>query len=365
MIEKLRVILDSLPIMIAYKDTKNNVITVNENAAKFIGMKRGELSNVPLSKVFPHDYDRYYSYDLEVIESKKGKHGFIEEHEILGRKFFIETSVIPIFNKRQDVENLIIFMIDITKKHFLEIQNEKNEKLLYQQNKMAAMGEMIENIAHQWRQPLSAISTSATGIKLKKEMNLLSDEDLIESMTTINDTVQYLSQTINDFKNFIDPNKNDYTRFHISSTIETTLKLTQGKRVSKKIEIIKNIKDIEIVSKENELVQVLINILNNAIDVLSDIDGKRLIFIDAYIKNKYLIIYIKDNAMGIKDDIIEKVFDPYFTTKHQSQGTGIGLYMSQEIVSKLLNGKICVENETYLYNNIKYTGASFKIELPL
>ena len=365
MIEQLRSILDSLPMMIAYKDTNNNVITVNKSAAEFMGKEINELSNIPLEKIFPNDYDRYYRYDLEVIKSKKVKSRFVEKHEIFGRKIFVETSIIPIINKKNDVENLIIFMNDITKKHHLEIKNEKNEKLLYHQNKMAAMGEMIENIAHQWRQPLSAISTSATGIKLRKEMNLLSDKDLVESMTTINETVQYLSQTINDFRNFINPSKNEYSRFNISNTIEKTLKLTNGKRLAKKIEVIKNINDIEIVSLENELVQVLINILNNAIDVLSERSGDKLIFINIFVQNSHLNIHIKDNGNGVESDILDKIFDPYFTTKHKSQGTGIGLFMSQEIVSKLLNGKVSVENEIYLYDKKKYTGANFKIELPL
>lgn len=132
--------------------------------------------------------------------------------------------------------------------------------------------------------------------------------------------------------------------------------------ITQDIEIIKNIEDITILSLENELIQVLLNILNNAKDALLKLkDEKRLIFINAYTKDKFIVIEIKDNAKGIKEEIIDRIFEPYFTTKHQSQGTGIGLYMSQNIVKNYLNGTLDVYNEDYKYEGVAYTGAKFII----
>ncbi|MDD3009357.1 MAG: cache domain-containing protein [Arcobacter sp.] len=212
---------------------------------------------------------------------------------------------------------------------------DKKQLILHQQSKMAAMGEMIGNIAHQWRQPLSTITTASSGMVLQKEMGILTDEFFFEASKKINTSAQYLSQTIDDFRNFFSP-------------------------------IIKNIEDIELFSYENELIQALINILNNSRDELLKKENERYIFIDVY-KNDIdeVNIIIKDNAGGIKEEVINKIFEPYFTTKHQSQGTGIGLYMTEEIVTKHLNGIISVKNKEFIFNDKKYIGAQFRIKLKL
>ena len=115
---------------------------------------------------------------------------------------------------------------------------------------------------------------------------------------------------------------------------------------------------------ENEFIQVLLNIINNAIDALSDTEGEKYIFISDNLENDDLYtIKIKDNAGGIPENIIDRIFEPYFTTKHQSQGTGIGLYMSEEIVKNHLNGTLSVENDTYEYEGISYVGAKFIIKI--
>ena len=253
---------------------------------------------------------------------------------------------------------------DITDNKNLEIEKQQKDELLYQQSKMAAMGEMIGNIAHQWRQPLSTISTASTGTKIQKEMDCLSDEDLIHSLTSINNSAQYLSKTIDDFRDFFNPSNNKVSEFDISDAISKTLNLVKAQFVAKDIEIVQNIQDCKIQSIENELIQVLINILNNARDALVVKENqRRLIFLNTYSENDTLHIEIKDNAQGIPEDIIDRIFEPYFTTKHQSQGTGIGLYMSKEIIEKHLNGKIEVINKKYVYDNIEYLGACFSIQI--
>ena len=242
-------------------------------------------------------------------------------------------------------------------------KNIKHELKLAEQSKMAAMGEMLGNIAHQWRQPLSTISTLATGTKLQKEMKILSDKDFDSSMDTINASVQYLSETIEDFRSFFNPKNNKQKEFLLPFTIDKALRIVSSQFVSKDIEIIKDIENISIISLENELIQVILNILNNSKDALLDLENeKRLIFISAYKKEENIIIEIKDNGKGIKKEIINRIFEPYFTTKHQSQGTGIGLYMCENIIVNHLNGTISVSNSEYMYENVKYIGARFIIK---
>ena len=246
------------------------------------------------------------------------------------------------------------------------LKNDEKNKILFQQNKMAAMGEMIENIAHQWRQPLSVITTAASSIKLKKEYGLLEDKEYEESMNYIIDTANYLSNTIDDFRYYFSPNKSK-NLFNSKKLVEKAVSLLNLSFNDNQIEIIKNVEDLEITSFENELLQVIINILNNAQDELikKEKDEKRYIFIDLFKENENLKIKIKDNAGGIKEEIKDRIFEPYFTTKHKSKGTGIGLYMCEEIIIKHIKGKIEVSNEKYTYNNNEFVGALFKITVPL
>lgn len=254
---------------------------------------------------------------------------------------------------------------DITEVKENELEAEKKNKILYQQSKMAIMGEMIGNIAHQWKQPLSTISTAATGMEIQKELNSLSDEDFTAAIAGIKKSTNYLSHTIDDFKNFFKPRKERFSEFYISPIVKRTLSLVDAKFKTNEIEIIQNIEDIQIYSSQNELIQVLINILSNARDELIKHDFKRLIFITAYKKDDFLYLEIKDNAKGIPEGLEEKIFDSHFTTKENSGGTGIGLYMSKDIVTKLLQGDLSVENDTYTYENIEYIGAKFTIKLNL
>ena len=363
--EELNLILDHLPMMMVFKDTKDNIIRVNKTLANSLNSSVEELRNIPTKDLYPNDYKKYYKDDLEIIRTKKEKLSIIENYQTANKRIKVETSKIPIFDKNGEVQNIIAFVVDVSEKEALKEDNKRKEILLHQQSKMAIMGEMIANIAHQWKQPLSTITTSATGSKLLKEMNCLSDKELISSLEIINTSAQYLAQTIDDFRNFFNPNSNNYSQFMISTPINKTLNLLLPKYKTQNIEIIKDIEDVEIISLENEIIQVLINILNNARDELIKYKQRRLIFIKTYKKENSLILEIKDNAKGINKDIIDKIFDPYFTTKKDSEGTGIGLYMSKDILTKLLDTQIDVQNETYTYDNIEYTGAKFIIKLKL
>ena len=279
----------------------------------------------------------------------------------------IERAMItPSFDEKGNIIEFISIKQDITREK--EIQDEliKNEKLIIQQSKMAAMGEMLENIAHQWRQPLSTISTVSSGMLMKKELDLEIDKNKeIDYLNKIINTTSFLSKTIEDFRNFFKDEKVKI-KFNVKDAYIDSLNIVNSKFESLGIKVIEDLDDIIIESFKSELMQVFINILNNAKDalVLNKIENK-FIFIKIKSENQNVIISILDNANGIPKNVIDKIFEPYFTTKHKSQGTGIGLYMSSEIIEKHLNGKLLVNNEEYKHNNYSCKGAKFIIKLPI
>ena len=212
---------------------------------------------------------------------------------------------------------------------------------------MASLGEMMANIAHQWRQPLSLISTTASGIKVQKEFGILDDKMFVDNINSITDTTQFLSQTIDDFQNYIKDDKLK-KEFPLNGTINKILNIMRGALANHFITLEQNIQDIKITSYENELNQALLNIITNAKDALKEIDEKyRVLYINVFQLDNKAIIEIIDTAGGISPDIINKVFEPYFTTKHQSQGTGLGLYMTHKIITESMNGYIEIDNINY------------------
>jgi signal transduction histidine kinase len=256
--------------------------------------------------------------------------------------------------------------LEKTIKERLDEIKQKDKKLL-EQSKMVALGEMIGNISHQWRQPLSAISTSASGLQLKQDMGTLEENDIKEFSSAIVNNANYLSQVIEDFKNYIkgDKHKED---FFIHEPIEKALNIVNSSLQNHNLQVIKYFDtSILIHNVQNELVQALVNILNNSKDayVLNQFDeDKRYIFIHTQYKTNSACIIIKDNAQGINEEILPKIFEPYFTTKEKSQGTGLGLYMTYQIITQSLQGSIVVENIEYHYNEELCKGVQFTIELP-
>ena len=242
----------------------------------------------------------------------------------------------------------------------------RKDKLLFEQSKLASMGEMIGNIAHQWRQPLSIISTSATGMQIQKEYGILDDEKLHSGCETINENAQYLSKTIDDFRNFIRGDR-EKKEFNLKEDIQSFLQLVESTTKAFHIKVILELEDnVMIHGYPNELIQCFMNIFNNSKDILKDIDEHdRYIFIKTYRENSQIIIKIKDNAGGIPAEVLPKIFEPYFTTKHQSQGTGLGLHMTYNLITDGMKGTIIAHNVKYIYEDKGYTGAEFVITLPL
>jgi signal transduction histidine kinase len=254
----------------------------------------------------------------------------------------------------------------------------EQEKLLIQQSRLAAMGEMIGNIAHQWKQPLTALNATIEDIEFKDRFNRLTKEIIKENVNTSKELIRYMAKTIDDFQDFFKPNKNKEF-FMIADIIENNLSIISAYIKMDNITIQKSIpKDTKILGYKNELSQVLLNILYNAKDALIQnninnkligikIEHSKITFAsgEEFITLPSINITICDNGGGIDEDIIEKIFDPYFTTKHKAQGTGIGLYMVKQIIENSFNGQITVSNGTINIDNKIYNGAKFLIKLPI
>jgi len=239
-------------------------------------------------------------------------------------------------------------------------KNIEFERRLFNSMKMASLGDMIANIAHQWRQPLTVITSTASAIELNKQLGILDDESLSEYIQSIISQANYLSETIDTFRNFI-KEKQELKTISIQQEIKKALKITEATFKDNSIELIDNInwdEPIEVELIAGELSQVIINIINNARDAMKEknIEKKR-IKLNLYEKNGKVIIEIEDNGGGIPGDILPRIFEPYFTTKDESHGTGIGLYMSYDIIVKHFNGELKAVN-------VK-DGAKFIIEIPM
>ena len=284
------------------------------------------------------------------------------QSEILKRTHQLEKSNLILKEKKDELDKLNL-SLEIRINDEVE-KNKLFQEKLFKADKLASMGEMMSNIAHQWRQPLSVISTISTGIKIQKEFGTLNEEDIIKDMELINKNAQYLSETINDFRNFIKGDRKIKT-YNLSSTINNFLHIVESTIKKDNINIVLNLEEnIKINGYPNELIQCLINIFNNAKDALEEIKQEYpLIFITTISQNNIITISIKDNAGGIQPNIISKIYDPYFTTKHKSQGTGLGLHMTYKLIDEGMHGKIEAHNVNYEYENKKYKGAEFVISL--
>jgi signal transduction histidine kinase len=238
-------------------------------------------------------------------------------------------------------------------------ENLEKEKLIQQQFHFAQMEELIINISHQWRQPLCIISTIASSIQIENELSEHVNIDLSEKTNTIMSKIDYLSNTINSFDEFVNID-NIIENVDIGKNIERTLFILNASLIENNIIIKKDFpkESILLVGNNSKLTQALLSILNNSRDFLlsNEIENKQ-INIKAYKKNSFAYIEIEDNAGGIKEEDLKKVFDMYYTTKHQSQGTGLGLYITYYIIKNYFKGIIKVQNTQF--------GVRFIIELPL
>ena len=221
----------------------------------------------------------------------------------------------------------------------------EQEQHLIQQAHLAQMGEMINMVAHQWRQPLNAINAAAVKLELKNNMQILNNDELAQTITFIQDTTQRMSNTINDFMELTNPNKTIET-ISIKSIFTNIDAIIENQLKSKNINLFyKYDKKAKVKIHKNEIIHVIINLILNARDQFDGQEGEEKQLIVSWEKiDKQNIIKIQDNAGGIKQNIINRIFEPYFTTKTKGIGTGLGLYMSKKILNEVLNGDLSVSN---------------------
>ena len=249
---------------------------------------------------------------------------------------------------------------DLFKQHAIKKESQMS-LLMQQQSRLAALGEMMGNIAHQWRQPLSAITATISGLEVKNQFGIIEKNDISEAHSNIMKSSEFLTKTIEDFRNFFQkdsPTQN----FLISSTIKQVVSMIKASYDSNDITLKSELDETLCINGADSLLsQVILNILSNARDILiqNNINQKTVSIILKQEDDK-IIISIKDNGGGVKDDIKNKIFDPYFTTKHQSVGTGLGLYMSSQIIKNHFHGIITVDNQ----KDDDGFGAIFSIAIP-
>jgi len=290
-----------------------------------------------------------------------GKGIFVEDttiNNIINLNFYFLSQILlvliigTLFNEKKrrakELESLINQAVE---------KNRKQEIMLSQQSRLAQMGESINMIAHQWRQPLNNINGSVLlmDLKISKQENI--NNNLLEKeFDEIETTTAYMSHTIDDFRDFFKPTK-EKVNFNLEETIENAVRLLKPMVAHDKIKIHHKCKEnIKLFGYPNEIGQVMINIINNAKDALlsNNINREKNIHIFLRKENKKIVISIQDNAGGINLDIIKHIFDPYFSTKLKKNGTGLGLYISKMIVEEHMAGKLSVENSN--------EGALFRIE---
>lgn len=366
----LNIIIDSIPDFIFFKDYQNQngkYIGCNNGFCNFVGKEKKDIVGKTDFDLFDKSVAEFFTQkDKQMLENGKLQHN--EEWITFpdGTKALMDTLKTPFYDADGNLVGVLGVSRDITERDAIQKELDEKNKVIFEQAKLASMGEMIGNIAHQWRQPLSMISTIASSYKLKKEMNTLIDhEDLINEMSKIVSYAQYLSRTIDDFRNFIKGNSK-IERFNLKNDTKIFLQLVDSTIKNNGIEVIVDLEETkELKGFPNELIQCFINIFNNAKDALNENrDSEKYIFISEKVEDGNIVIKFLDNAGGIPDDIIGRVFEPYFTTKHQSQGTGIGLHMTYNLITQGMKGNINVENKDFTFDEKEYRGAEFTITIP-
>ncbi len=357
--------------VIVSKTNLHGVITyASEAFCNISGYNKDELIGNPHNIVRHPDMEKQdFSNMWNVISNNDTWKGEVKNLKKDGGYYWVNAVISPIYNQKNIKIGYSSIRQDITdSKKIKELnktlndkvklaidETKQKEKLLQQQSRLAQMGEMISMIAHQWRQPLGAISTTTIGIETKlilKKFDLSNEDDrdkfqnfLSIKLKDINGFVQSLSTTIDDFRNFFKPEK-DKEIVSLVEPINRALKIVETSMSSKGINISCNFNnDEKLLIYQNEVMQVILNILKNSED--NFIEKKIInpqIKITTLKSNNNYIIDIYDNGGGIAEDILPKIFDPYFSTKDEKNGTGLGLYMSKIIIEEHNSGKLIVEN---------------------
>jgi len=347
------------------------ILDINEAFCKLIGYDKNEIiGKHPINFVALEDRKIILNSDFSKIDSFENrvyevrmlhKDGSLvpvlvnattlrDEKGEPYRSFAFYTNLSERYNYEQERDKFYVQLEKLNKQLELKVQaevekNRKKDELMFKQSRYAQMGEMINMIAHQWRQPLNAISSAAINTKFQVELGEVDNKALVESSEFIEFQCQKMSETINDFMNFFKPSK-EKEQFLISEVIKNILSIAGAQLKNRLIDFqtIGNL-EVEITAYKNELEHILLNLINNSKDAFdeSNIENK-FIRVEVLEIDDDIEIKVLDNAGGIKEEIMDRIFDPYFTTKEQGKGTGIGLYMTKNMVERNFKGSIFVKN---------------------
>jgi len=355
-------ILDSLPINIFAKDMDGRFIFFNKRCAVTTGVKKEDAVGKNDFDIFGEDVARrLVANDREAII--RNEPTFMEETIVVnGEKKYLYAGKVPI-----DIGNnkriLLGFSMDITDRKETEerlrvineslaelieeqiAESRQKDAIMAHQNRLATMGEMIANIAHQWKQPLNAVGLMIQELKMACSLGA-DDKGFIEGI--IEDCmcqIKYMSDTIEDFRNFFLPEQKK-SFFDIGDAVSKAVSFLGGSFKRSDIQVVVEKSDsVTACGYENEFLQVILNILSNSKDAIIENRIEKP-YIKISIKNddEYVVITIEDNGGGISNNIIGRIFEPYFTTKESSNGTGIGLYMSKMIIEEQMNGLLTIDS---------------------
>ena len=372
--------------IISKTDTLGIITFVNDEFCKISGYSKDELIGKNHNIVRDPDIpSSKFKLLWDTINNKKTYKSTVKNRAKDGTPFYVNTTVIPILDTHGDIEEFIAIRYDVTKEVFfkkelenkeLELQllnntlekkvqvqtaalielnktleirvkeeiakNQQKQKVMFWQSRLASLGQMLANIAHQWRQPLTQLNLNIYNMK-KSFLNDNKNDGILFFDETKKD-IQNMSNTIDDFTNFFKPDK-DKKYFSVKQSIDEAITILNRIIENEKINVKILCKDIKLLGIPNELTQIIINLIQNSKDAFnSNHILKKEIYISTKLQEKFLIIEIQDNAGGIKKENINKVFEPYFTTKHSSSGTGLGLFMSKMICEQGFNGTIDLSN---------------------
>ena len=343
-------------IIMSTTDLDGHITAVSTAFCEISGYKREELIGKPHSIVrHPDTPSELFRTMWETIQSGNTWHGELKNLKKDGNIYWVEVTVAPEYDLNNTIIGYSAIRHDITYKKEVATQQD----IIVEQAKATALGEMISMLAHQWRQPLQAIAILIQRLPLEKLIDgEVSDETLNSVVGSIDEQLSYMSKTIEDFRSFFNPAKNK-EKILASVLVDKARDFLAYSFKVDDIEFSSDVEeDIEINVHINEILQVFINILNNAREALVEKrESNRKITIEYYRSKDNIIFEINDNAGGIPSIIMNKIFEPYFSTKQNKNGTGLGLYMSKTIVEKNGHGILGVQN--------KDDGASFKIVLPI
>ncbi len=319
--------------------------------------------------------------DLDILFSNVSK---ISKMVQVIEMYKYNTLVEGIISREKDTYTIIIFLVYLSisivlliiltlivlyKNKDLEEKNLKQQKILLTQSKIAALGDILVNIAHQWRQPLSAITTSVSALKLYVDLGKeVSDDSIRQCSDDVLEQAAFLSKTIDDFREFIKEDSIICKKYILRTIFSKLQSLVKDMFADNSIQLFIQVDEqLEINVNDNILIQAFINLCYNSKDAF--VDNKisyenRYFFIKAYKEDNNLLICFTDSAGGIDEKIMDKIFEPYFTTKHQARGTGIGLYRTNQIITQHFSGSITSSNVEYEFDGKNIKGVKFTISLP-